>query len=162
MNIVQCMQPNFFWPVRCTPCSCRQNCRHAHVDRKSTLFNLIVNFFLKGVVFMFWHDIVYIELIYCVTNCELVWTWNKVAVVENAKKCRLYPTFPYLCKIASVAYTIIKQDLLLHKNTIYREWKHIWICFFNACWSQTLVWNSWKFEVSLIFFIWRICFSVSL
>jgi len=31
----------------------------------------------------------------CVTNFEIVWTWNKVAVVENAKKCRLYPTFPY-------------------------------------------------------------------
>ena len=45
---------------------------------------------------MFWYDIVYLDLFYCVTNFELVWTWNKVAVVENAKKCRLYPTFPYL------------------------------------------------------------------
>jgi len=80
---------------------------HAHVecapgmgrgtlDRKSTLFKLIVQFFLKGVVFMFWHDIVYIELLYWVTNFELVWTWNKVAVVEIAKKCRLHPTFPYI------------------------------------------------------------------
>jgi len=43
-------------------------------DRKSTLFELIVKFFLKGVVSMFWHDIVYIELLYCVTNFELVWT----------------------------------------------------------------------------------------
>ena len=77
---------------------------HAHVecarvwgtlDRKSTLFKLIVNFFLKGVVFMFWHAIVYIELLYCVTNFELVWTWNKLAVVEIAKRCRLYSTFPY-------------------------------------------------------------------
>ena len=76
---------------------------HAHVsvphtwgtlDRKSTLFKLIVKFFLKGVVFMFWHD-VYIELLHCVTNFELVWTWNKVAVVEIEKMCRLYPTFPY-------------------------------------------------------------------
>jgi len=66
------------------------------LDRKSTLFELIVKFFLKGVIFMFWHDIVYIELLYCVTGFELVWTWNKVAVVENAKKCRLKPTFPYL------------------------------------------------------------------
>jgi len=64
-------------------------------DRKSTLFKLLANFFLKSVVFMFWHDIVYIELLYCVTNFELVWTLNKVAVVENAKKCRLYPTFHY-------------------------------------------------------------------
>ena len=44
------------------------------LDRKSTLFKLIVNFFLKGVVFIFWHDIVCIELIYCVTNFELEWT----------------------------------------------------------------------------------------
>jgi len=44
------------------------------LDRKSTLFKLIVKFFLKGVVYMFWHDIVYIELLYCVTNFELVWT----------------------------------------------------------------------------------------
>jgi len=44
------------------------------LDRKSTLFKWIVNFFLKGVVFMFWHDNVYIELLYCVTNFELVWT----------------------------------------------------------------------------------------
>jgi len=64
------------------------------LDRKSTLFKLIAKFFLKGVVFMFWHDIVCIDLLYCVTNFEFVWTWNKVAVVENAKKCRLYPTFP--------------------------------------------------------------------
>ena len=99
-----------------------------HTRQKKYPFQIDCKFFLKGVAFMFWHDIVYIELLYCVTNFGLVWTWNKVAVVENAKKCRLYPTFPYLCKIASVAYTIIKQDLLLHKNTIYREWKHIWIC----------------------------------
>ena len=65
----------------------------ATLDRKSTLFKLIVQFFMNGVVFMFWHDIVYIELLYCVTNFELVWTCNKVAVVENAKTCRLYPTF---------------------------------------------------------------------
>ena len=76
------------------------------LDRKSTLFKLIAIFFLKGVVFMFWHDIVYIELFYCVTNFELVWTW-RVAVVENAKKCRLYPTFPYISyswQVASYFY----------------------------------------------------------
>ena len=44
------------------------------LDRKSTLFKLIVNFFLKGVAFMFWYDIVYIELLYYVTNFELVLT----------------------------------------------------------------------------------------
>jgi len=42
------------------------------LDRKSTLFKLIVNFFLKGLVFIFWDDIVCIELLYCVTNFELV------------------------------------------------------------------------------------------
>ena len=66
------------------------------LERKSTLFKLIVHYFLKGVVFMFWHDIVYIEWIYSVKNFEVVWTLNKVAVVENARKCRLYPTFPYI------------------------------------------------------------------
>ena len=44
------------------------------LDRKSILFKSIVIYFLKGSVFMFWHDIVYIELLYCVTNFELVWT----------------------------------------------------------------------------------------
>ena len=44
---------------------------------------------------MFWYDIVYIELVYCVTNFEVDWTWNKVAVVENSKNCLLYPTFSY-------------------------------------------------------------------
>jgi len=42
--------------------------------QKSTLFKLIVKFFVKGVAFMIWHDIVYIELLYCVTNFEVVWT----------------------------------------------------------------------------------------
>ena len=64
-------------------------CAHAWgtLDRKIIRFQLIVKFLLKGVVFMFWHDIVYIKLLYCVTNFELVWTRNVVAVVENAKKC---------------------------------------------------------------------------
>jgi len=75
------------------------------LDRKSTLFKSIVKIFLKGVVFMFWHDIVCIELFYCVTNFELVRTWNKVAVVENAKKCRLYPTFPY-CYHLPLSHTV--------------------------------------------------------
>jgi len=44
------------------------------LDRKSTLFKLIAKFFQKGVIFMFRHDIVYIELLYCVRNFELVWT----------------------------------------------------------------------------------------
>jgi len=43
-------------------------------EAQSTFFKLIINFFLKGVVFMFWHDIVYIEFLSCVTNFELVCT----------------------------------------------------------------------------------------
>jgi len=44
------------------------------LDRKCTHFKFILKFFLKGVVSMFWHDMVYIELLYCVTKFELVWT----------------------------------------------------------------------------------------
>ena len=55
------------------------------LDRKITLLKLIVKLFMRGVVFMFRHDIVHIELLYCVTYFEVVWTWNKLAVVENAK-----------------------------------------------------------------------------
>jgi len=44
------------------------------LDRQSTFFKLIAKLFLKGVVFMFWHDIVCLVLLYCVTNFELVWT----------------------------------------------------------------------------------------
>ena len=73
--------------VECAPCL-------GYTRQKKYLYKLIVKFFLNGVVFMFWHDIVYAELLYCVTNFEGVWTCNKAAVVENAKKCRLYPTFP--------------------------------------------------------------------
>jgi len=43
-------------------------------DGKSTLIKLIVKFFLKGVALMFWLGIVYVELVHCVTNCELAWT----------------------------------------------------------------------------------------
>ena len=65
------------------------------LDRKSSLFKFVAKFFLKGVVLIFWHDIVYIELLHCVTKFELVWTWIEAAVIENAKKHRLNPTFPY-------------------------------------------------------------------
>jgi len=51
--------------VECAPCL-------GTLDRKNTFFKLIVKLFLKGVVFMFWLDILYIELLYCGT--ELVWT----------------------------------------------------------------------------------------
>jgi len=47
----------------------------AHSTEKVPFLNRLYIFFLKGVVFVFWHDIiVYIKLLYCVTNFELVWT----------------------------------------------------------------------------------------
>jgi len=42
------------------------------LDRKSTLFKLIVKYFLKGFVFMFRLDIMYIALFHFVANFELV------------------------------------------------------------------------------------------
>jgi len=69
VNIIYCMQPNFLLTCQLYPML-----MSSVLDRKSALFKLIVIFFLNGVVFMFWHDIVYIELLYCVTNFELVWT----------------------------------------------------------------------------------------
>ena len=97
VNIMQCMQPNFLLTGQVYP-MLMLSVPHAWgaLDRKSTLFKLIVQIFLKGVVFMFWHDILYIELLYYVISFELVWTWNKVAVVYIAKTCRMYPTFPCL------------------------------------------------------------------
>jgi len=75
VNIMECMQPNFLFTNQVCP-MLMSSVPHAWstLDRKSTLFKLIVNVFLKGVVFMFWHYIVYIDLLYCVTNLELVWT----------------------------------------------------------------------------------------
>jgi len=73
LNIKQCMQPNFLFTGQVYPMLMSSVLQAWDTfDRKSTLFKLIVNFFLKGVVFMFWHDILYIELLYCVTNFELV------------------------------------------------------------------------------------------
>jgi len=55
---------------------------------------------------------VYIELLYCVINFELVWTWNKVAVVENAKKCRLYP---------AILYSFYNDGILNHFEKYYTK-----------------------------------------
>jgi len=68
------MRPNFLLTGQVFPMY-TSSVLHAWgtLDRKSTLFKLIVKFFLKGVVFMVWHDAVYIELLCCVTNFELVW-----------------------------------------------------------------------------------------
>ena len=86
--------PTFYWPVRCTPNSCRVcPMPWAHATEKAPFLNWLQKFFLKGVVFLFWHDIVYIDLLYYVTNFELVCTWNKVAVIENAKSVDCTPPF---------------------------------------------------------------------
>jgi len=73
VNIMQYMQPNFLLTGQVYPMlvSSVPQARSTF-DRKSTLLKLIVYFFLKGVVFMFWQDIVYIEVLYCVTKFELV------------------------------------------------------------------------------------------
>ena len=100
MNTTQCMQPNFLLTGQEHPMlmfSVPQ--ARGTFDRKSILFKLIVQFFLKGVVFVFWYDIVYIELLYFMANFELVWTWNKVAVVENAKKVSTVPHLPLEMKV---------------------------------------------------------------
>jgi len=114
----------------------RSGVPHAHVEcapgmgtfhRESTLFKTIVKFFLKGVVFMFWHDIiVYIELLYCVTNFELVWTWNKVAVVENAKNVDCTPPSP------------------THTNWLLPcDARCTWTQFCCKMWGDRLVWNQY-------------------
>ena len=106
----------------------RSGVPHAHIewaqawgtlDRKSTLFKLIVKFFLKGVVFMFLHDIVYIELLYCVTNFELVWTWNSKLVWtwkqwlkrQKSVDCTHFPltTFVWYPKIVAEKVGYFKQ-----------------------------------------------------
>jgi len=76
---------------------------------------MVVNFFLKGIVLIFWHTIVYHELLYCMTKVELVWTWIKVAVVGNAKKHQLYPTFPNIIK---QEITHLQKQLKCISNTI--------------------------------------------
>jgi len=75
MNIVQSMQPNFFLTGQVYPMLMSSGLNAWDLfDRKSILFKLIAKFFQQGVIFMFWHDIVLTELLYCVTSFELVWT----------------------------------------------------------------------------------------
>jgi len=82
---MQCMQPNFLLTGQVYP-MLMSSVPHAlgNTRQKKCPFQIDCKIFLKGVGFMFRHDIVYIELLYCVTNFEVVWTWIKVAVVENA------------------------------------------------------------------------------
>jgi len=134
VNIIQCMWPNFLLTSQVYP-MLMSSVPHAWdtFDRKNTLFKLIFKYFLKGVVFMFWHDIVYIELRSCVTNFELIWTWNKIAVVENAIKCRLYPTLPQ----GFVVYST-------HIKTAQWGWFR-WECLQYAstsCFITIIVWAS--------------------
>jgi len=72
VNIMQCMQPNFLLTGQVYPMLMSSVPQAwGTIDRKRTLFKLIVKFFLKGVDFMFWPNIMCIELLYCVTNFEL-------------------------------------------------------------------------------------------
>jgi len=95
--------------VECAPCMGRG------LTEKVPLFELLVKFFLKGVVFIFLHDIVYIELLYCMTNFELVCTWNKVAVVGNAKKVSTVPHLPL--RVRQALPPPLKTDSTGWKNT---------------------------------------------
>jgi len=132
------------------------------LDRKSTFFKLIAKFFLKGVVFICWHDIVYIELLYCVTNFELVWTWNKVAVVENAKKCWLYPTFPYRLTFTFIktkcfcTYVVDILQVLLEIITHIRCWKYYQTGNKQISPIATLVLRLVRPVLRLIRLLWRV------
>jgi len=57
MQSVDCTPPS---PICTFHLFDRSDVPHAWnaLDRKSTFFKLIVKFFLKGVIFMFWHDTV--------------------------------------------------------------------------------------------------------
>jgi len=63
----------------------------------------------------------YIELLYCVTNSKLVWTWNKVAVVENAKKVSTVPHLPLHFPIWTGTFIVRSPNKvpLRHKNGVY-------------------------------------------
>jgi len=62
VNIMQCMQPNFLLTVQVYPMF-MSSVPHA--------WGMIL---CLGHDMILWHDIVFIELLYCVTNFELVWT----------------------------------------------------------------------------------------
>ena len=108
------MQPNFLLTGQVYPMLMSSAPQEwGTLVRKSTLFKLVVKLFLNGFVFMFWHNIMYIEFFHCVTNFELVWTWNKVAVVENVKKCRLHPTFTsFIFSVESRCQRELKSSML--------------------------------------------------
>jgi len=99
--------PTFYWQVKCTPCSCRVCPRHgAHSTEKYPFLNCFWNVFWKALFSYF----VCIKLLYFMTTFELVWTWNKVAVVENAQKRRLYPTFhftKYSCTVSCLLSSFV-------------------------------------------------------
>ena len=95
-NIMQCMQFDFLLTGQVYP-MLMSSAPHAwaYSIEKVPFLNWLYNFFLKGVVFLSWHDIVHIELLYSVTKSKFDWTCIKVAAVKNAKMRLPYPTFPY-------------------------------------------------------------------
>jgi len=61
VNMMQCMSPNFLLTGQGYPMLMSSVPQAwGTIDRTSTLFQLIAKNFLKGVVFMFRHDIVYV------------------------------------------------------------------------------------------------------
>ena len=66
-------------------------------DRKSILLKLIIKFFLKGVVFMFWHDIVYMQLLSCVTNVEVVCSVFCISMMVGLDPICSGVAFEFLC-----------------------------------------------------------------
>ena len=79
------------WSGIPTQCSCRVYPRHGAHSTEKYPFQICCKIFLKDIAFMFWHDIMYVELLHCVkqllhcmtnfeqllhcvTNFELVWT----------------------------------------------------------------------------------------
>ena len=84
---MQCMQHNFLLTGQVYPTlmSTRQKKYLLQIDCK--IFSQWRCFHV-----LTWYCVYRVALL-----CDKFWaclTWNKVAVVENAKMCRLYPTFP--------------------------------------------------------------------
>ena len=122
-NIMQCMQPNFLLTGQVYPM------HGAHSTEKVPFLNWLQNFFWLSLFSCFgmktttWkQDIVDMELLYCVINFELVWAWNKVAAVEKAKTCRLYPTSPnYNLVRSSIPYNAQHQ---MATNISRNQWSN--------------------------------------
>jgi len=69
MNICNACNLTFYWPVRCRLPHAHVECAPSMGHTRQKKYPLIdCEFILDGVVFMFLHDILYIDLLYCVAN----------------------------------------------------------------------------------------------